>query len=152
MIWLQANWRYVGCVIFGIILGISSRYIEKTPENLHIETKQAQSGQIETASHITIKPREPLASLPGCPPCAQLPEITVDCGGKASGSQNQAVSATASASSPDSRLSLYIGLGSTQYGVFDASALLQYGKWGVMGQYDQKNVYGAKVLFKALEF
>lgn len=136
---MYSNWRLSWHV---------PRTCTENAESIHVEAKQAQSGFLENTAHFTIKPMPKLAN----DPCPQLPEVTVDCGQKAQGSQNQSVTATASTGSQNSPISLYVGLGTTQYGLLDASALLTYGRYGGLVSYDQNKAYGVKVFFKALEF
>ncbi len=151
--WLKANWRYLGCLAIGLILGIGLNKLTPEKQIVAIDAKQAQSGSIETSGHVTIKPKPPIPSTnPACPPCPQLPDIDIDLGSKASGSQSQALSATASTLSAHTDLSLWIGAVApiSPISSVEAVAQVQYGKYAVIGQYGSTWKVGA--LFRAWEW
>ena len=144
--WLASYWRYLVCALIGLLLGVFAGRVSKPADPIHVEASQAQSGTLSNTAHFEIKP---MPKLPN-DPCPQLPQITVDCGGKVQGSQGQAVSATAGATQMP-QFGLWAGLGATQKTVY-GSAMLTYGKWSLTGAYGLNGAYGGDIKFKALEF
>lgn len=153
--WLKANWRYPTCIAIGLFIGIYLGHAQKPEESIHVEAKQAQSGSIASFAKMTIKPMPMIpSSVPNCPPIPQCPEVSVDCGGSASGSQNQALSATAGTLSAHTSVSVSIGLSSSIQGPYKvgAGALLQYGKISALGMYDFQGGWTIGGFYQVLAF
>ena len=146
IIWLASYWRYLACALIGLLLGVFAGRVSKPADSIHVEASQAQSGSLTNTAHFSIKP---MPKLPN-DPCPQLPQITVDCGGKVEGSQGQSVSATASLTQI-AQFGVWAGFGASQQTVY-GSAMLTYGRWALTGIYGVNGVYGGDVKFKALEF
>ncbi len=151
--WAKIYWRYLAVGLACFLLGLWIKPDSKA-ETVQIAATQAQSGEIASSAHVTIKPKEPIPSAKGCPPCPQLPDVTIDCGGKASGSQSQALSATAGTLSNHTSVALSMGILSTisPMPVMGAGALASYGKFSALGVYGFDGVWTVGGFVRVFEF